>query len=256
MTLDFSLPANAGVMLCGHGSRNKLAVGEFANLSGTLSQRLSGIPVDYGYLEFADPVITHGLDKLRERGVTKIYALPGMLFAAGHAKNDIPSVLNTYAARHGIEIDYGRELGVDLKNAQRRRRTRRRGRGCRRDRGLPSRHLVDGRRPRGFRSGCQFQRRQDDAHALGGHGLWLGRDVLFRRHLPACRPGSRQGGPSRVQAHHRLSLFPVHRGAGEAHLCGGRCGDRGLSRDRISQSALSQRPSAWSSIPSSTGCAK
>ena len=38
-----------------------------------------------------------------------------MLFAAGHAKNDIPSVLNTYAARHGVEITYGRELGVDLK---------------------------------------------------------------------------------------------------------------------------------------------
>jgi sirohydrochlorin cobaltochelatase len=29
-----------------------------------------------------------------------------------HAKNDIPSVLNTYAAEHGIRIDYGRELGV------------------------------------------------------------------------------------------------------------------------------------------------
>jgi sirohydrochlorin cobaltochelatase len=39
-----------------------------------------------------------------------------MLFAAGHAKNDIPAVLNTYAARHkGLEVTYGRELGVDLK---------------------------------------------------------------------------------------------------------------------------------------------
>ncbi|MEX0860417.1 MAG: CbiX/SirB N-terminal domain-containing protein, partial [Cucumibacter sp.] len=42
-------------------------------------------------------------------------AVPGMLFAAGHAKNDIPSVLNTYAARHNVGIAYGRELGVDLK---------------------------------------------------------------------------------------------------------------------------------------------
>jgi sirohydrochlorin cobaltochelatase len=37
-----------------------------------------------------------------------------MLFAAGHAKNDIPSVLNTYTAETGLRIDYGRELGVDL----------------------------------------------------------------------------------------------------------------------------------------------
>ena len=39
-----------------------------------------------------------------------------MLFAAGHAKNDIPSVLNTYGAQNpDIKIEYGRELGVDLR---------------------------------------------------------------------------------------------------------------------------------------------
>jgi sirohydrochlorin cobaltochelatase len=38
-----------------------------------------------------------------------------MLFAAMHAKNDIPTVLNTYAAKHGIKVSYGRELGVDPK---------------------------------------------------------------------------------------------------------------------------------------------
>src|SRR5690606_4877040 len=55
-----------------------------------------------------------GLDRLREQGVRRVLAVPGMLFAAGHAKNDIPSVLNTYAAAHpGFAITYGRELGVD-----------------------------------------------------------------------------------------------------------------------------------------------
>ncbi|MCF6302484.1 MAG: sirohydrochlorin chelatase, partial [Devosiaceae bacterium] len=110
------LPKGTGVMLCGHGSRNQLAVGEFANLANSLKSRLPGVPVEYGYLEFASPVIHQGLDKLRASGVTKVLAVPGMLFAAGHAKNDIPSVLNTYAAMHeGFDIIYGRELGVDLK---------------------------------------------------------------------------------------------------------------------------------------------
>ena len=46
----------------------------------------------------------------------EILAVPGMLFAAGHAKNDIPSVLNTYAAANpGTSIRYGRELGIDTK---------------------------------------------------------------------------------------------------------------------------------------------
>jgi sirohydrochlorin cobaltochelatase len=50
--------------------------------------------------------------------VERILAVPAMLFAAGHAKNDIPSVLNTWAAETGIRVDYGRELGVDLKMIQ------------------------------------------------------------------------------------------------------------------------------------------
>lgn len=110
------LPAHTGVMLCGHGSRNQLAVGEFATLATRLRARLPGVPVEYGYLEFANPVLHLGLDRLRAQGVKRVLAVPGMLFAAGHAKNDIPSVLNTYASAHpGLEITYGRELGVDLK---------------------------------------------------------------------------------------------------------------------------------------------
>jgi sirohydrochlorin cobaltochelatase len=111
-----NLPAGTGVMLCGHGSRNRRAVGEFSNLAQRLRQRLPNVPVEYGYLEFADPVLHQGLERLRMAGARKILAVPGMLFAAGHAKNDIPSVLNTYAAAYpGVEVTYGRELGVDLK---------------------------------------------------------------------------------------------------------------------------------------------
>jgi sirohydrochlorin cobaltochelatase len=104
-----------GVMVCGHGSRSTAAVAEFAVVAEQLRDRFPDWPVEHGYLEFANPVIRDGLDRLRERGCTRILAVPGMLFAAGHAKNDIPSVLNTYQAKHGIRIDYGRELGVDAK---------------------------------------------------------------------------------------------------------------------------------------------
>ncbi|MEY4359064.1 MAG: hypothetical protein RLZZ631_550 [Cyanobacteriota bacterium] len=107
-----------GVMICGHGSRNRLAVDEFARLAEGLRPLLPQVPVEYGYLEFARPILRDGLDRLREQGVKRVLAVPGMLFAAGHAKNDIPSVLNTYAAETGLRIDYGRELGVDLKMIQ------------------------------------------------------------------------------------------------------------------------------------------
>ena len=104
-----------GVMLCGHGSRDKGAVREFAVLAEHLKKRLPQYPVEYGYLEFATPIIRTGLDSLKAQGVTRVLAVPGMLFAAGHAKNDIPSVLNTYAAANDLRIDYGKELGIDPK---------------------------------------------------------------------------------------------------------------------------------------------
>ncbi|RBI71909.1 sirohydrochlorin chelatase [Roseovarius sp. TE539] len=108
--------ARTGVMICGHGSRSQSAVDEFASLAQKLPPYLpADWEMEYGYLEFANPVIRDGLDKLRDRGCDRIFAVPGMLFAAMHSKNDIPTVLNTYAATHGIEVSYGRELGVDPK---------------------------------------------------------------------------------------------------------------------------------------------
>jgi sirohydrochlorin cobaltochelatase len=105
-----------GVMICGHGSRSQAAVDEFRVLADKLPAYLPpDWLVDYGYLEFANPVIRSGLDRLRDAGCTRILAVPGMLFAAMHAKNDIPTVLNTYAAETGIDVRYGRELGVDPK---------------------------------------------------------------------------------------------------------------------------------------------
>ena len=105
-----------GVMICGHGSRSQDAVDQFAVLAEKLPALLpKDWMTDYGYLEFANPVIRDGLDRLRDAGCDRILAVPGMLFAAMHTKNDIPTVLNTYAKKNGIAVSYGRELGVDPK---------------------------------------------------------------------------------------------------------------------------------------------
>src|SRR4029453_16517588 len=65
--------------------------------------------------EFARPIIRDGLDALRAQGVDHVLAVPGMLFAAGHVKNDVPSVLNAYVAEHGMRIEFGRDLGIEPK---------------------------------------------------------------------------------------------------------------------------------------------
>ena len=111
-----SLDKTTGIMICGHGSRNQNAAAEFATLSQGLRLRYPETAIEYGYLEFCNPVIHAGLDRLKERGIRRVLAVPGMLLAAGHAKNDIPSVLNSYQAKNrDMSIEYGRELGVDPK---------------------------------------------------------------------------------------------------------------------------------------------
>ena len=105
-----------GVMVCGHGSRDEDAVSEFLNFAKKLKNQLLQYELDWGFLEFANPVIKSGLDSLRGKGIREIMSVPVMLFAAGHAKNDIPSVLNAYQAQYPeLSISYGRELGIDLK---------------------------------------------------------------------------------------------------------------------------------------------
>ena len=103
-------------MVCGHGSRDTGAAEEFQAVAKGLKERLPQYETDWGFLEFATPVIRTGLDALRNKGIRKVLAVPGMLFAAGHAKNDIPSVLNAYQTQNPeLEISYARELGIDLK---------------------------------------------------------------------------------------------------------------------------------------------
>lgn len=102
-----------GIMVCGHGSRDKDAEREFGLVAAGLKKRFPDMPVEYGFLEFSAPNIHMGLNSLIKQGVEEIYAVPGMLFAATHAKNDIPSVLTTFEqGRSDVSVKYGSELGL------------------------------------------------------------------------------------------------------------------------------------------------
>jgi sirohydrochlorin cobaltochelatase len=102
-----------GIMVCGHGSRDKGAEREFGRVAEGLKKRFPGIPVSYGFLEFSAPNIHMGINELLDQGVKDIYAVPGMLFAATHAKNDIPSVLTSYEEKQAdVHVHYGNELGL------------------------------------------------------------------------------------------------------------------------------------------------
>jgi len=105
-----------GVMVCGHGSRDPEAITEFELVAASLKARMPLVDIETGYLEFARPIIREGLEKLASRGVERILALPGMLFAASHVKNDLPWEINSFAAKYpGLDLRFGRELSIEPK---------------------------------------------------------------------------------------------------------------------------------------------
>ena len=104
-----------------------------------------------------------------------------------HTKNDIPTVLNTYARKHGIEVSYGRELGVDPKMVaaagDRIREAVERANAEHGDVPLEETCLVVIGRGASDPD-ANGNVRQSGASAAGRHGLWLAGGGLFRRDLP------------------------------------------------------------------------
>ena len=108
--------SETAVLLCGHGSRDPEAVAEFERFAAALRPRLPGYDFAAGYLEFARPTIQQALQALADRGARRILAIPAMLFAASHVKNDLPWEVNSFAAsRAGVEVRLGRDLGIEAR---------------------------------------------------------------------------------------------------------------------------------------------
>ena len=104
------------VLLCGHGSRDPEAIAEFELAAAALRPRLPQFDFATGYLEFARPTIREGLALLAARGARRIFAIPAMLFAATHVKNDLPWEVNSFIADHpGVDVRLARDLGIDAK---------------------------------------------------------------------------------------------------------------------------------------------
>lgn len=104
-----------GILLCGHGSRRPAAITSFKRLVTILQDRYQNeYEVDYGFLEFNHPTYEAAVERMYLNGIRKIYALPVILFAGSHAKNDIPYELNTIQGYHDdLTITMGKHIGVN-----------------------------------------------------------------------------------------------------------------------------------------------
>lgn len=103
-----------GILLVAHGSRSAAGQTEMAELARRVAARVPERAVEMGYLELSDPPAGQALARIVELGARRIAVVPLMLLAAGHTKSDVPAVvLEGRQAHPGVELRYGRPLGVD-----------------------------------------------------------------------------------------------------------------------------------------------
>ena len=101
------------ILIVGHGTRDPRGAEEFHELVDIVKRRSPGIAVEGGFIELSRPPISQCVDRLEEAGSREVAAVPLMLLAAGHAKDDIPATLVREGMAHPeMSFAYGRALGV------------------------------------------------------------------------------------------------------------------------------------------------
>jgi len=102
-----------GIVVAGHGSRDPDGVKEFEQLVELIKQHAPQHIVTHGYLEFASPTIDQAISAQLAVGTQQVVMVPGVLLAASHAKNDLPSELLAFAKSHpDIDFHFGAPLGL------------------------------------------------------------------------------------------------------------------------------------------------
>jgi sirohydrochlorin cobaltochelatase len=102
------------LLIAGHGSRDADGIAEFLGLARQFRAHRPELPVEIAFLEFARPTIQEGIDRLVGQGADTVVVLPGVLLAAGHAKNDMASEVRLARQRHPqVQFHMGRSLDVE-----------------------------------------------------------------------------------------------------------------------------------------------
>lgn len=110
-TTDSSI--RPGVLLVGHGTRSEQGRKQFLSLAEHIRQRLP-LPVEPAFLELAEPTIEQAIQQLVAVGIDRLVVVPLLLFAAGHAKEDVPAAAARALQRHGatgLQIDQASPFG-------------------------------------------------------------------------------------------------------------------------------------------------
>ncbi len=93
-----------GLLVVGHGTRRADGVAQLLELANRMRELAPDLPIEASFLELAEPTISEGLLRLKNRSVKQVLVVPVLLFEAAHAKSDIPEAVEEAASSFGIQV--------------------------------------------------------------------------------------------------------------------------------------------------------
>src|SRR5262245_56819399 len=104
-----------GLLLVGHGTRSEVGTAQFLALAKAIRNRVSDeLRVEAAFLELQQPDIEAAVGRLVDQGIDQLVTMPLLLFAAGHAKEDVPGAVAGALARRersDIRLTQAQHLG-------------------------------------------------------------------------------------------------------------------------------------------------
>ena len=107
-----SLGPGCGLLVVGHGTADPTGAAETRAVAAAVAEAVPGMAVELGFLEVIGPTVAEALGRLAARGCREVVAAPLLLFAAGHAKRDVPEAIATAAAALRITVCQADPLGL------------------------------------------------------------------------------------------------------------------------------------------------
>ena len=99
------------VLLVGHGTRSPIGGSQFLRLAELVRSAIAPVPLSVSFIELQRPSIEEALLELGRQGKNRVVLSPALLFAAGHAKQDIPqAVAIATAAMPALQVDQAKPL--------------------------------------------------------------------------------------------------------------------------------------------------
>lgn len=98
-----------GVLIVGHGTASAVGAEECRRVAAMVAELLPALRVELGFLEIIEPSIDAAMDSMAAAGCREVVVVPILLFAAGHARRDVPEAVIRAAEARGIAT---RQAGV------------------------------------------------------------------------------------------------------------------------------------------------